>query len=73
MLKIFPSDVVNQAVLELGLSVDPFPDLAKLVARCQMIQHDRDPFVQRGEPNKGPSKALIGQVADALGMQIDQA
>jgi len=34
VLGAFPVDVVTDAAVTLGLSVDPFPDLGKLVAEC---------------------------------------
>ena len=70
MLSEFGPKIVNEAVLHLGLSPDPFPDLSKLVAACERIRAELNPQVVRGEPSGKPSASLIRNAADALGLSI---
>jgi hypothetical protein len=68
---MFPTETVNRAMLQLGLSTDPFPDLGKLVAACQAIEAERNPQVVRGETSAGrPNKGLISAAAKALGLEV---
>jgi len=61
--------VVNEAVLRIGLSDDPFPDLGKLVMRCEAIRRQRANVVtQVDKPQL--STAMIGRVAQALGLDV---
>jgi hypothetical protein len=58
-------------MLQLGLSVDPFPDLGKLVAACQAIETERNPQVVRGETSAGrPINGLVNAAAQALGLKV---
>ena len=71
MLGLFPTETVNRAVLQLGLSTDPFPDLGKLVAACQHIEAEKNPQVVRGETSSGrPGKGLESAAAQALGLEV---
>ena len=71
ILAMFPTETVNRAMLQLGLSTDPFPDLGKLVAACQAIEAERNPQVVRGETSAGrPNKGLISAAAKALGLEV---
>ena len=70
VLSQYEAETVNEAVLHLGLSPDPFPDLAKLVAACERIRAEINPQVIRGDPSGKLSKSLIRNAADALGLTI---
>ena len=71
ILAIFPTETVNRAMLQLGLSTDPFPDLGKLVAACQAIEAEKNPQVVRGASSAGrPSKGLVNAAAEALGLEV---
>ncbi len=70
VLSQYEAAIVNEAVLHLGLSPDPFPDLAKLVAACERIRAELNPQVIRGEPSGKLSAALIASSAEALGLSI---
>ena len=70
VLSQYEAAIVNEAVLHLGLSPDPFPDLSKLVAACERIRAEINPQVVRGEPSGKPSASLIRNAADALGLAI---
>ena len=68
---MFPTETVNRAMLQLGLSTDPFPDLGKLVAACQAIEAERNPQVVRGETSTGrASNSLVKAAAQALGLKV---
>ena len=70
VLNCFPVETVNRAVLQLGLSIDPFPDLGKLIAQCQIVEANRNPAVLRCGPGKQLSSDLIDSAAKALGLDV---
>ena len=71
VLGLFPTETVNRAVLQLGLSTNPFPDLGKLVAACQVIEAEKNPQAVRGETSTGrPGKGLVMAAARALGLKV---
>ncbi len=68
VLSQFPVTAVNRAVLKLGLSSDPFPDLGKIVIECQRI-------VSAGNyaPGRDPevvSSSTLASVAKALRLNV---
>ena len=71
ILAMFPTESVNRAMLQLGLSTDPFPDLGKIIAACQHIEAEKTPQVVHGESSPGrPSKGLVLAAAKALGLKV---
>ncbi len=68
--ELYTTEIVNQACLYLAFDTDPFPDLAKIVARCEHIEAEQNPQIVRGDILKAPSKQLIAKAAKALGMKI---
>lgn len=72
VLSQYPIETVNLAVLHLGLCTDPFPDLSKVLARCEYIEHENNPQPRRGEQAAGPSRKLIHNSAKALGLKIER-
>jgi len=66
----YPTGTINRAVLMLGLSTDPFPDLSKVVRQCEQIESERNPQVVRGNVSEKPSRQLIQNTAAALGFDI---
>lgn len=67
-LSVFEPKVVNRAVLEIGLSVDPFPDLGKIVMRCQKIKNEDQYAPGRDSERLTPS--VMRQVAKAMGLEV---
>ncbi|MEQ9410482.1 MAG: RusA family crossover junction endodeoxyribonuclease [Fuerstiella sp.] len=68
VLSQFPVKAVNRAVLQLGLSADPFPDLGKLVLLCQR-------FATEGQyaPGRDPdrvSDSTMKAMARALRLEV---
>ena len=43
VLQMYPPATVNRACVSLGLSVDPFPDLSKVVQMCEHIEAEKHP------------------------------
>jgi len=68
VLSVYPAAVANMAMLEIALNADPFPDLGKVVARCQHKMAERSTQVSQSDPTK-LSKRVLLQIAAAL--QID--
>ena len=67
---MYTTETVNQACLYLAFDTDPFPDLSKIVARCEHIEAEKNPQPVRGEVSTKPSKRLIANAAKALGLKI---
>ena len=68
---MFPTETVNRAMLQLGLSTDPFPDLGKTIMACQHIESEKNPQIVRGESSAGrPSKGLVLAAAKALRLKV---
>ena len=69
-LSIFDSRDVNRSCLELGLSSDPFPDLGKLVMRCDQLRRERKGTQLRTDSNGRPSASVVESVAKAMELEI---
>ena len=68
-LATYDVPVTNRAILEQGLSEDPFPDLAKIVLRCERIRRERDGTMPQGGVTAVSAK-MLGKIADAFGLEI---
>lgn len=68
VLSVYPPAVVNMSVLEIALNSDPFPDLGKVVARCQAKMAERSQVPTQASPEKLSRRRLV-EIARAL--QID--
>ena len=69
VLSVYPVDVVNTAVLQMALGQDPFPDLGKVVARCQRVMASRSNQVTQADPER-LGAGTIKRIAAALRMEI---
>ena len=70
VLSVFPESVVNAAILEIGLSEDPFPDLGKLVINCERRRRtEAGTMPQDGVKRLG--SGMVKAVAAALQLKID--
>lgn len=67
-LSVFDPADVTRACLEIGLSEDPFPDLGKLIAKCQGFRRARSNEVFRDE--KRVSSTLVEKIAEAMELNI---
>lgn len=65
-LSVFPPECVNQAVVEIGLSLDPFPDVGKIALRADELRRIKAGTTAQGEKRLGTN--TIKQVAEALGI-----
>lgn len=70
VLSVFDASIVNEAVLKIGLSDDPFPDLGKLVTRCDAIRRERSGTVGVAE-TRTLSTAMLRRVSAALQLPIE--
>lgn len=68
-LAVYDVPVSNRAILEQALSEDPFPDLAKIIIRCERIRRERDGTTPQGGVS-AVSKQVLGKIADAFGLEI---
>lgn len=69
VLSVFPVKIVNRAVLRIGLSVDPFPDLGKVVIACQQESRDSAQYAPGLDAARLSQKTLTS-VAAALQVEI---
>jgi hypothetical protein len=67
-LSVYDTKIVNRAILEQGLSSDPFPDLAKILLKCE--HHRRQ---AAGTMPQGGIVAVSDQTLQAVAakMQIE--
>lgn len=70
VLSQFPAETVNRAILQIGLSDDPFPDLGKLTLKCQQLEWQKDTQYAPGRDASKPSAAVIAAAAKRLEIQI---
>lgn len=69
-LSVYEQRVVTRAALELALGADPFPDLGKLMMRCQQIVWQESDSVAPGRDESRLPKSSIQKVANAMGLKI---
>ena len=67
VLSEYEPRIVNRAVIEFGLSDDPFPDLGKLRSKCRAYR--RAEMEIHGN-HKLPASLEVQAIADKLGMVI---
>jgi hypothetical protein len=67
-LSVFDLSVVTEAVIRIAHSDDPFPDLGKLVMRCEAIRRQRSGNVGQGETQLG--SGTVSLLAKAWGVQF---
>jgi hypothetical protein len=71
VLSVFEPYIVNRAVIQLGLGVDPFPDLGKVVMICEELRRKATGKM----PSDGKVKladATLNSVAKALQLPIGE-
>lgn len=69
-LSCFDDDIVNRAVLEIGLSEDPFPDLGKITLRCEALRRRRENVEARGDSPLKIGDKMLRKIAAALNLKI---
>ena len=72
VLSCFDDDIVTRVILEIGLSVDPFPDIGKIVTRCEVLRRRRAKL-DYGEGRGGPVRigdGMLKTIASALQLKI---
>lgn len=70
VLAQFPAATTNKAILQLGLSTDPFPDLGKLVLCCQQIEWSQSKDYAPGRDTSKVSQTVISKAAENLQIKI---
>lgn len=70
VLSQFPTKVVNRAILTIGLSQDPFPDLGKLVLLCQQILWSSQSHYAPGRDTSKVGGSVIAAAAKSLELDI---
>lgn len=67
-LSIFDPKIVNEAIIRIAHSDDPFPDLGKIVMRCEAMRREREGTVAQGELKLGTRS--VKALASAWGVEI---
>jgi len=70
VLAQFPTTTTNRAILQVGLSTDPFPDLGKLVLMCQQIEWGKAKDYAPGRDTSKVSSSVISKAAENLQIKI---
>lgn len=70
VLAQFSAATTNRAILQLGLSTDPFPDLGKLVLCCQQIEWSTSKDYAPGRDTSKVSSSVIAKAAENLQIRI---
>lgn len=70
VLSGYPSVTVNRAIIAIGLSTDPFPDLGKVVMKCQQIEWQKTSQYAPGRDESKVSDMMIANAAKALELRI---
>jgi hypothetical protein len=68
-LSVYPVKVSNRAILEQGLCPDPFPDLSKILLRCEEMRRTADGSTPQGGITKISAK-IVEQIAKRLEIEI---
>ena len=66
----FPVGVANRAFLEIAMSDDPFPNLGKVIMRCQAEMAKRSTVVSQVDTSK-PMRSTINAVAKAFEIKLE--
>ena len=61
-------EIVNQAVVEMAVSEDPFPDLGKLLAKCEFIRRTQDKTLPQDSSKVKFSK--VKELGEAWGLKM---
>lgn len=69
VLACYEATVVTRACLEIGLSADPFPDLGKVVTRCEVLRRRKaGTEAQSGIATIGD--VMLRNIASSLGLEV---
>jgi len=70
VLSVFPAAIANLSILEIALNADPFPDLGKVVSRCQAKMQEQSKLPTQADPSRLSRRKLI-EIANALQIPIE--
>jgi hypothetical protein len=70
ILAQFPATTVNKAILQIGLSTDPFPDVGKLALLCQQIEWSKSTDYAPGRDVSKVSSGVLARAAENLQIKI---
>ena len=68
-LSVYDEKDVNRALIEQGLSTDPFPDLSKIMIRCETVRRERAGTVPQNGVTK-VSDGAVTEVAALFGIEV---
>lgn len=68
-LSVFDARIVNEAIIRIANSEDPFPDLGKLVMRCEAMRRERSGTPATGDVKLGTK--TVRQLAAAWGVEVE--
>ena|GEM_PF-1494016 len=69
VLSCYETEVVTRSCLEIGLSEDPFPDLGKVVARCERHRRTRA-GITASTDKVSIGEGMLKRIADSLSLTI---
>ena len=69
-LSVYDNKIVNRAILEQGLSPDPFPDLSKILMRCEQARREKEGTVPQGGVTR-VSDRILRAIAARMQIEVD--
>jgi hypothetical protein len=69
-LSVFDPKIVNEAIIRIAHDQDPFPDLGKLVMKCEALRRERAGTPSQNELKLG--KKTLLQLADAWEVEVER-
>jgi hypothetical protein len=67
-LSVFDPKIVNEAIIRIAHSDDPFPDLGKIIMRCEFMRRELEGTASQGETKLGTTTLKL--LAEAWGVEI---
>jgi len=68
-LSVYKPEMVNVAVLKMGLSDDPFPDLGKVMRLCEVMRRSKEGTTPEGGVTKISNK-IVKAAAENMGLEL---
>jgi hypothetical protein len=69
VLSCYEPEIVTRAILEIGLSEDPFPDLGKILSRSELLRRRKSGTESKTE-TKIIGEKMLHLIADSLQLRI---
>ena len=69
-MSVYDNKIVSRAILEQGVSPDPFPDLSKILMRCEQARREKEGTVPQGGVTR-VSDRILRAIAAKMQIEVD--